>query len=141
MSVKIRPHHLLDILMDYGHSVIKEPHPFEASVDLVTSRILEREPIKLVPRMDDICFTCYMLEDELCQARIRDNLLMREYNDRIDDKLFSLMGFNPGDDTTLEDFSLVVKDNLDKILKVFTSPDNNPNYRKEGTIKALKMIL
>lgn len=138
--VKIRPHHLLDILRDYGNRVVPGLHPFGASVESVTKRVLNNESIELVPRVDDICHSCSMLKG-VCQAKIRDDLYMRDYNDQLDDKLFELLGFKPGEQVSLKSFLEVVKSKLDDTLSLFTSPDNNIYLRRKGTLSSINEIL
>ncbi len=139
--VKIRPHHLFDILRDYGNNVVMEPHPFGASVTEVTNKILRSVyPIVMVPRVDSICETCSMLKNEICQAMIREDLIMSGYNDDLDDKLFRLMDLKPFMQITLKDFVNIADVKLDIILKQFTSPDNNRELRYIGTKKAISSI-
>ncbi|MGL1892015.1 MAG: hypothetical protein OCD02_10330 [Spirochaetaceae bacterium] len=141
-TVKIRPHHLLDMLRDYGNKVVHHTHPFGASVKEVTNIVMSStESFVMVPRVDSICETCSMLEDEICQAKIREDLLMSEYNDDLDDKLFQVMKLKPFMKLTLLDFTLIIDGMLDTILEQFTSPDNNKGLRYIGTKKAISDIL
>lgn len=140
--VKVRPHHLFDILRDYGNKVILEPHPFGASVTEVTEKVLRStSPIVLVPRIDSICETCSMLKNEICQAKIREDLFMSEYNDYLDDKLFKLMDIKPFTQMTLKEFVHIVELKIDILLNQFTSPDNNSEIRYIGTKNAISVIL
>lgn len=76
----------------------------------------------------------------VCQAKIRDDLFMRDYNDSLDDKLFTLLGFNPGEIVTLKEFIRVIETNLETVLALFTSPDNNDELRRKGTKLSIKVI-
>lgn len=141
--IMLRPHHLLDLLKDYGNKKKITPHPFGASVPEITNRVFSNidQVIQMVPRVDSICVTCRMLDNNICQAKIRDNLLMREYNDNLDDKLFKVMNLTPYQEISIAQFIRITKDNLDIILGCFTSPDNNRVYRKKGTKSAISEFI
>lgn len=82
-----------------------------------------------------------MLDNSICQAKIRDDLLMSEYNDNLDDKLFKVMKLTPFQEISIASFIKTAKDNLDNILNCFTSPDNNHENRLLGTKKAIKSFI
>ena len=142
-TIRLRPHHLLDIVRDYGNGIEKKKtHSWGASVAEVTEKVLSNidQVIILVSQVDSICETCSKLENQICEARINENLLMREYNDDLDSRLFDRMKLEEGQRISIRDFLLLVKKDLNNIVDLFTSPNNNPAIRLEGTRLALKKL-
>ena len=113
MTVRIRPHHLLDILRDYGNEVERDTHPFGASLKEVADNVLSRidQNISLVSGVDSVCISCSKLQDGICTAKIDDDLMMRDYNDSLDDKLFRAMRIPQGSEMTVRSFLEIVNNN------------------------------
>ncbi len=61
---------------------------------------------------------------------------MRDYNDPLDEKLFSRLDLIPNTEIPLIDFLRKIDDNME-VLDLFTSPSNNPEVRRRGTVAAL----
>ena len=56
--VTIRPHHLLDIMRDFGNEIVRDAHPYGASLNKVTDIVLSDidQKIILVTGVDfDLC--------------------------------------------------------------------------------------
>ena len=139
--IKMRPHHLLDILRDFGNNRVRDPHPWGASLNSVTQIVLsnpERE-IEFVLKVDSICETCSQLNGNICEARINEKLLMRVYNDRLDLDLFTELKIKPNTKMTLIEFSAHVSENMN-VLDIFTSPNEDSFLRKKGTLSAFKRL-
>jgi hypothetical protein len=136
--IKIRPHHLLDIIRDYGNKAEVYEHRWGASLPSVTQKILAdiNQTIEFVMGVDAICETCTQLRNEICQAEINKNLLMRDYNDRIDRALFDALDIESGSQIRVRDFLKLVSDNLN-VLNIF-DPALQTKQREQGTIAALK---
>lgn len=141
-QIRIRPHHLLDIIRDYGNEVEKDAHPYGASLKEVTNEVLSDidQTIILVSRVDSICITCSKLKDNICLAKINDDLLMRDYNDNLDDKLFNVMKLSPESELTARAFLEIVNRNLSSIIAQFSSLSNKLEVRRAGTVRALKKL-
>jgi len=139
--IKIRPHHLLDILRDFGNDVKRETHPWGASIANVSKCIISNinQKVEFVMGVDSICQTCSKLNGYICEARINNELLMRDYNDRLDRALFSALNIAPGDKIPVIEFLRIISDNIE-ILDLFNSPSNNPMVRKHGTESALDKL-
>lgn len=139
--IKIKPHHLLDIIRDFGNEVKRETHPWGASLTSVTHSILLNinQEVEFVLGLDSICKTCSKLNGDICEARINNELLMRDYNDHLDQALFSSLNILPGDKLPVIDFLRMVKENIE-VLDFFTSPSNNPIARKHGTKSAFNKL-
>ena len=141
-QIRIRPHHLLDIFRDYGNEIERDAHPYGASLKEVTDVVLSNidKKVRLVSRVDSICITCSKLKDNICFAKINDDLLMRDYNDNLDDKLFNVMKLSPESEITVRAFLEIVNRNLSSIIAQFSSPSNKLKVRRAGTVAALKKL-
>ena len=136
--IKIRPHHLLDLVRDYGNNYKKPPHPWGASVESVSDMIFSdiHQEVEMVMGVDSICETCNRLNDGICEAHINEDLLMRNYNDPLDEKLFSSLEIRPGDKLSVYEFLKIVSDRM-FVLDLFNSPTNKKRVRRKGTELAL----
>ena len=139
--IKIRPHHLLDIIRDFGNEVKRETHPWGASLASVTQIILSNidQEIEFVMGVDSICTTCSKLNGHICEAQINNELLMRDYNDRIDQALFSALKIVPNTKLPVVEFLRKINNNIE-VLNLFDSPSNNPMVRMNGTKSALDKL-
>ena len=140
--IKIRPHHLLDILRDFGNEVERDSHPYGASLRETTNDILSDidQNIRLVSKVDSICLTCSKLRENICIARISDDLLMRDYNDDLDEKLFNIMKIAPDSTIVVRDFLKIVENDFVSILAQFSNPTNIPEVREIGTLSAINRL-
>ena len=136
--IRIRPHHLLDIIRDFGNKMEVKEHRWGASLPSVTQKILTdiNQPVVFVMGVDAICETCSQLQNDICQAEINRDVLMRDYNDRIDRALFEALQLAPGSQLRVREFLQLVSDNLN-VLNIF-DPALQTKPRKQGTIAALK---
>lgn len=126
--LQIRPHHLLDIISDLGAGIThtnRKPHPFGAAVNDVTRDLLavQNPVIQLTDRIDTICLSCSQLKNKRCTARLSDTLLMRDYNDVLDDALFALLDIHPGQQIQLKDFIKKLTPVLVEAVHLFTEPN------------------
>jgi hypothetical protein len=139
--IKIRPHHLLDIIRDFGNDVKREQHPWGASVVSVTQIILSdiNQKVEFVMGVDSICTTCSKLNGHICEARINDELLMRDYNDQLDESLFSTLKIVPGNKISIIEFLRKISKNIE-VLDLFKSPSNDSRARRQGTISAFEKL-
>ena len=135
--IKIRPHHLLDIIRDFGNQVEVAEHPWGASLTSVTQEILGgiNQKVEFVMGVDAICETCSQLKGEICEAKINRDLLMRDYNDRIDRELFEALQLEPGSQLVVREFLQLVGNDL-SVLNIF-DPALQTMPREQGTIAAL----
>ena len=139
--IKMRPHHLLDILRDFGNDRIRDAHPWGASLNSVTQIVLSKpdHEIEFVLKVDSICETCSQLNENTCEAKINEQLLMRIYNDRLDIDLFRELKIKPNTKMTLIEFGVRVSENMN-VLSLFTSPNENSFLRRKGTLSAFKRL-
>jgi hypothetical protein len=91
----------------------------------VTEKVLADidQTIVMVSQVDSICATCAKLVNEVCEACLNDDSLMRDYNDCLDARLFDRMELREGQAITVRDFLQIVNNDLDGIVALFTRGD------------------
>lgn len=126
--MKLRPHHLVDILSDHGLGVEYTPHPYGHALHSVAAQVLNDPAVEIefVLAADDICAPCRHLQpdgncdDILSQPEVP--LSKQAYNDRLDSKLFPYLGMKPGVRMKRGEFLARVNRHLPGIEKLCTHP-------------------
>jgi len=144
--LKLRPHHILDIVRNIGHDRKIEPHPFGHDLHVVTRKIIEDidQPLLLVVGADSICFPCSKLNaDSICTdvlPQCEDKPSKQKYNDNLDQKVLDYLNLKNGTQLTVREYLGVVKNKFDGIEKICTHPKEDENYRLEGLKKGLRKL-
>jgi hypothetical protein len=146
MSHSLRPHHLLDILCDYGHGITYQPHPYGHALHTVAAEVLSNLDLKitLVVAADSICQPCRHLHpDGRCDdvlGQLPDSPSKQAYNDALDRRLWAFLKLDQGQTMTVREFCQRVSLNLPGIEKVCTHPSEDEQYRLTGLQKALHQL-
>ena len=141
--IKLRPHHLLDIITTYGHSGPFGPHPYGHAVHIVAKRILcdTNLQVELVVGADDICRPCKHLgPDGLCDdvlAQLDPPMPKQEYNDDLDRRLLAYLGLAPGAVMTVRQFLQAVSEKTPGIEAICTHPKRSRERRLRGLTRGL----
>jgi hypothetical protein len=140
--LKLRPHHLLDIVRDYGNDKAPGDHPHGADVKGVTEAVLAdpSQKVEFVLEPDSICRPCAKLDaGGHCTATIRANppVSMAAYNDTLDGRLFALLDLQPGVVLGIDEFLSIVASHMPGVASLFVSPNASIEARAEGTRKGL----
>jgi len=126
--MKLRPHHLVDILSDHGNGVEYTPHPYGHALHSVAAQVLTDPTVEIefVLAADDICAPCRHLQpDGKCDdilSQLKEPLSKQAYNDRLDSDLFSYLGMMPGMRMKRDEFLGCVSQHLPGIEKICTHP-------------------
>jgi hypothetical protein len=146
MSIEIRPHHLLDILRDYGCGIRCEPHEYGHALHIVSEQVMNNldQEIVLVVAADDICRPCKHLHaDGSCDDTMRagkETISKQVYNDALDRRLWLYLGLEKGSRMTARDYFHLVRDHLEGIEDVCTHPGEDRLSRREGLIEGLNKL-
>lgn len=141
--MKLRPHHLIDIITDYGHGVEFGPHPYGHALHLVAARVLNdlSMEVEFVLAADDICSPCLHLQPNgLCDdvlSQLAEPISKQAYNDGLDSKLFSYLGMEPGMRLTQRRFLERVSQHVPGIERVCTHPGEQEADRHQGLAAGL----
>ncbi|MBL7970584.1 MAG: DUF1284 domain-containing protein [Prolixibacteraceae bacterium] len=144
--LRLRPHHILDIVRNIGHGRKMEPHPFGHDVHGITQKIIADvdQPLLLVVGADDICLPCSKLNaDQMCVdvlLQCDDKPSKQEYNDALDVRVLNFLNLKEGTQLTVREYLNVVHAKLDGIEKVCTHPKEDENYRLEGLTMGLEKL-
>lgn len=144
--LRLRPHHILDIVRNIGHERKIEPHPFGHDLHAVTSKILGDidQPLILVVGADDICIPCIKLNaDSICVdvlPQCDDKPSKQKYNDTLDQKVLNYLNLKEGTQLTVREYLNCVNDKLDGIEKICTHPKEDERYRIEGLSTGLMKL-
>ena len=144
--LKLRPHHILDIVRNIGHNRPTEPHPLGHNVHGITLEIINNpdQPLKLVIGADDICTPCTKLDaDLICMdvlPQCDDKPSKQIYNDALDHKVLQFLNLKEGMELTIRQYLQIVNSKLEGIEKVCTHPKEDENYRLEGLQKGLQKL-
>jgi len=144
--LKLRPHHILDIVRNIGHEREIAPHPFGHDLHVITNKILGNidQPLVLVVGADDICIPCTKLNaDGICidiLPQCDDKPSKQKYNDALDQKVLGYLNLSDGAQLTVREYLMCVNSKLDGIEKICTHPKEDERYRLEGLSLGLKKL-
>jgi len=142
--LKLRPHHVLDIIRNYGHFEKFTAHPYGHAQHLVSQKLISNlnTPIKLIIGSDDICTPCiHLLPNGLCGDvlhQLEEPVSKQEYNDSLDRKLFPYLGLKENSVITFQGFLKIVNQKTPGIEEICSHPKEEKSYRLEGMIKGLQ---
>ena len=141
--IKLRPHHLLDIVSDYGHGVKFEPHPYGHAVHTVAQMVLSNAGLKaeFIVGADEICRPCKHLQPDGQCDDVMPNLeppsSKQKYNDDLDRQLFNYLDFTPGTIVTIRQFLETLNEKVPGIEKICTHPGEDQKARLDGLKQGL----
>ncbi|MBN1873876.1 MAG: DUF1284 domain-containing protein [Anaerolineae bacterium] len=144
--MKLRPHHLIDIISDYGHGVKFTPHPYGHALHTVAEQVLNdlSLEIEFVLAADEICYPCRHLQPNgVCDdvlSQLDEPVSKQGYNDELDGKLFPYLGIKPGARLTLRQFLECVARHFPGIEKICTHPGEQEAYRRQGLEAGLSKL-
>jgi len=141
--LRLRPHHIIDIITDHGKNVHYEPHPYGHSQHTVAPKLLSNLDlnIELVLEADDICSGCsHLLTDGKCKdvlAQITPPPSKQAYNDVLDSRLFDFLTIDPNCIMSTRNYLELINENTPGIEKICTHPKEDSEQRLAGLIKGL----
>ena len=136
--MKLRPHHVLDIIADHGRGAELKPHPYGHAVHTVARSILSNPDLEVefVIGADEICRPCaHLRPDGLCDDVLRQlnpPVSKQKYNDGLDERLFDYLGLASGRVTTIRKYLEIVADHVPGIETICTHPGEDPAARLQG---------
>jgi hypothetical protein len=142
-DLKLRPHHVIDIITGYGNNVDYQPHPYGHCQHLVVQRLLSDLDlrIKLVLESDDICTGCkHLTADGKCNdvlAQITPSPSKQAYNDVLDCRLFDHFSLAPDCIVSVRKYFEIVNTSTPGIERICTHPKESPEKRLTGLINGL----
>ena len=141
--MKLRPHHILDIVSGYGYGMVFKPHPYGHAVHRVAKAIISDTELKVefIVGADKICQPCkHLTPDGLCDdvlSQLDPPLSKQEYNDILDRRLFDYLGFAPRTVMTIRRYLELVNKKAPGIEEICTHPKEDQRQRLDGLIQGL----
>jgi hypothetical protein len=145
-SMKLRPHHILDILRNYGHGKAFEPHPYGHALHTVAHALLSNIDIdiELVLGGDAICRPCrHLSADGVCDdvlPQLAHPLSKQIYNDTLDQRLFAYLGMSPGCVLSLRNFLEAVNSKIPGLELLCAHPCESVQFRLDGLLQGLQQL-
>ena len=141
--MKLRPHHILDIVTGYGHGVEYKPHPYGHSQHIVAKAILSDVDIKikLVAGADAVCQGCkHLLPDGQCADvlhQLDPPVSKQEYNDTLDYRLLDDLNLTNATVLSLCLIFKILNRKVPGIERICTHPERDQKERLNGLTKGL----
>jgi len=145
-DLKLRPHHILDIITAHGNNVQFQPNSYGHSLHLVATKLLAdlNLRIKLILGADDICTGCiHLLPDGRCNdvlSQIKPSPSKQAYNDVLDSRIFDYLSLNPDCVLTTRKYLELVNGKTPGIEIICTHPKKNMEERLQGLITGLTKL-
>ena len=133
--MRLRPHHVLDIISDIGCDTKFEPHHYGHSLHTVAEAILADTGIEMefVVTGDAICHGCmHLLPNGGCDDMMgpADNRRSKQaYNDAHDGRLLRYLGTEAGAKMPVREYLERVAAKMPDIAKVCSHPSEDPAKR------------
>ncbi|MGQ9731267.1 MAG: DUF1284 domain-containing protein [Candidatus Zipacnadales bacterium] len=143
--MRLRPHHVLDIVTQYGRGLPFRPSPYGHAVH-TTAEALLADPdisIEFVVDADDICAPCKHLIGSRCNDMLTHcdpPLSKQAYNDDLDRRVLAYFNMVEGDVLTFREYLAVIRTHLDGLEAVCTHPREDPAERLAGLIAGLERL-
>lgn len=144
--MKLRIHHLFDIIRDFGSGKIFEKHDYGHSYHTIAQKIRDDKAIeiKLVIAQDDICENCIKLVDGDCIDSInhRKDFDKKEvFNNYLDNRIMKILNLQEHEVVNLEEIVKRSDSYLDKIEYIYAGNDENHTLmRKSHVIKGVEKL-
>lgn len=142
-NMQLRPHHILDIISDYGKGIEYGPHPYGHSQHIVAPSLLSNLDlkIKLVVGADDICDKCeHLMPDGKCNdvlAQLNPSPSKQAYNDVLDCRLLDSLSVEINSVIFSRTYLEIVNKKVPGIENICTHPKENHKERLKGLTNGL----
>jgi hypothetical protein len=144
-TLKLRPHHILDVIRNYGRDVKFTPHFYGHSLHVIAEKITSNSEIKvqLVVENDDICEGCVHLLGTKCDdvlSQLSPSPSKQAYNDVLDSILLDYTGLKQNAILTIKEYAVIISEKMPDIVNLCTHPKENKEERLRGMNAGLKKL-
>jgi hypothetical protein len=132
--MRVRPHHLIDIIAQYGAGQPFEPSAYGHAVHTVAAEVIANPGVRLEFGVgaDDICAPCRHLVSGRCDDVIHTldpPVRKQDYNDALDQRLLELLGMTEGECMTFEEYLALLRTHLEGLAELCAHPGEEPKDR------------
>ena len=144
--LKLRIHHVFDIIRDFGSNKKFEKHIYGHSYHIVANNIYEKKinKFKIVVSSDDICKNCIKLVNNKCIDSIlhrKDFNKKEAFNNYLDNRIMEVLNLREYETMSLEELSKISNKYIDNIEYIYKGNDeNHTQERKKNVVKGIKKI-
>lgn len=145
--LKLRPHHILDIVRNVGNDKEIKPHEYGHNQHIITKMIIEdiHQDCMLIINNDDVCGPCIHLKpNNVCDDTLRQLDIPKskqEYNDSLDKSILCFLNISPGTTISISQYLTLISGNIEQIVEICTHPKEDKEYRKNGLINGIHKLL
>ncbi|MGE5557737.1 MAG: hypothetical protein ACM3WV_03910 [Bacillota bacterium] len=149
-TIKMRPHHFIDILVSIGEGQRKfEPVPAYGGSDLnlITHKIWNDRNIifDFLIGADDICHPCRHNIDGVCNDTFQKNnrtFSKHRYNEELDIRWLNQLGFKEGMEMKARDFCKLVREKAGDMTSIYQHDTKEEvEIKKENLLKGIAVYL
>jgi hypothetical protein len=145
-AMRLRPHHILDIVSGYGQGAEFRPHPYGHAQHTVAAAFLSDPEleIELVVGADEICRPCAHLgpggrcDDVL--RRLDPPVPKQTYNDGLDERLLDYLGLTAPIAMALRKYLEIANSHLPDLAGFCTHPGENREARLAGLRRGMEQL-
>ncbi|OGF98293.1 MAG: hypothetical protein A3F83_03195 [Candidatus Glassbacteria bacterium RIFCSPLOWO2_12_FULL_58_11] len=145
--LRIKPHHLLDIIRDFGAGVVHQPHPYGHAVHRI-ARIVKEHPetvFELTAGADSICAPCRNLVESRCTDTTTSpgrEVSKESWNRTIDGRIFERLGLAEGEKISALEFCRLASLRLGDLFTLYAEVEQSKtSLRRENLERGLKEYL
>lgn len=128
--MRARPHHLIDIIVQYGAGQPFAPSDYGHAVHTVAAQVIAHPEtaISFGVGADDICAPCKHLVAGRCDdvlGQLDPPLSKHDYNDALDEKLLAFLGLAEGQVLSFGEYLAVLRAHLAGLAELCAHPGEN----------------
>ncbi len=143
--MRARPHHLIDIITQYGAGQPFEPSDYGHAVHTVAAQVIAGPDIRIEFGVgaDDICTPCRHLVAGRCDDVIRyfDPPASKEdYNDALDQRLLDFLGMQEGQVMTFAEYTALLRKHIEGLSELCAWPGEDPQQRRTKLEQGLEKL-
>ena len=143
----IKPHHLLDIIRDFGAGRKHEPHPYGHDVHRLAGLVRSNPHtvFVLTAEADSICEPCCNLIENHCvdtTASPGEEVSKESWNRLIDGRIFERLGLEEGAEISALDFCRLASQRLGDLYTLYAEVEPEKTaVREKNLARGLKQYL
>lgn len=143
--MRARPHHLIDIITQYGAGQPFVPSDYGHAVHTVAAEVLANPQVSLEFGLgaDEICRPCKHLVNGRCDdlvGSVDPPVSKHDYNDALDEKLLRFLGLTEGQTMTFAEYVAVLRSHLDGLATLCSHPGEDPTERERKLRQGLSQL-
>jgi hypothetical protein len=143
--MRARPHHLIDIITQYGAGQPFEPSAYGHAVHTVAARVIADPTVRIEFGVgaDDICAPCKHLVNGRCDDVVGGfdpPVSKHDYNDALDARLLEFLGMEEGQVMSFAEYLTVLRGHLEGLAELCHWPGEEASARREKLERGLEKL-